>query len=301
MRADVVLAGTILVAALTFALTVDAVRTGFGLKGDEASYTAMALSAAYDHDLTFQRKDLDRFWAVYRCGPDGIFLKRGKMGRLMISSHWPFVRYMKWADAPEDKLYFGKAFIYPVMAAPFVWLFGLNGMLVFHVVLLAGVVACGYAFQRARGARLSGLVYTLAFIGISIVPVYAVWLTPEIFNLSLVVFGYFLWLYKEVAPEPRPTPGRRVTRLAGQFLRGPASDIVAALLLGMLTFSKPLYALLVGPVILWQLWRRRLGRAVLVTIVFVVTAGGLFAVNTAISGEATGRCFTPGSRSSPPR
>ena len=33
------------------ALSIDVPRTGFGIKGDEATYVAMALSVAYDGDL----------------------------------------------------------------------------------------------------------------------------------------------------------------------------------------------------------------------------------------------------------
>ena len=58
-------------------------------------------------------------------------------------------------------------------------------------------------------------------------PVYAVFLTPEIFNFSIVFVAYFLWLYKEVA-EPR-----------SRWLRGIESDVVAAILLGVATYSKP--------------------------------------------------------------
>ncbi len=33
----------------------------------------------------------------------------------------------------------------------------------------------------------------------SVAPAYFVWITPELFNFSLVMLGYFCWLYKEVA------------------------------------------------------------------------------------------------------
>ncbi len=80
------LAFFVLIGMVWAALNIDPPRTGIGLKGDEATYVSMALSAAYDGDLVFQRKDLERFWATYQCGPDGIFLKRGKLARLQISA-----------------------------------------------------------------------------------------------------------------------------------------------------------------------------------------------------------------------
>src|SRR5437016_296284 len=72
----------IVILLLSVAATVDVVRTTYGLKGDEATYVSMALSVAYDGDLRYERKDLERFWGMYRTGPEGIFLKRGKAWRL---------------------------------------------------------------------------------------------------------------------------------------------------------------------------------------------------------------------------
>ena len=291
MKTEKLVAAVLLVLLLSAALTVDAVHNGYGLKSDEASYTAMALSAAYDGDLAFERKDLERYWAVYTCGPDGAFLKRGKQVRVKFVDSWPFVRLIRWGDGPLDRLYFGKAYIFPVFAAPFVRALGLRGILVFHVLLLAGVAWLGYLFLSARSPRPVALTFTLAFLGASIVPVYGLWFTPEIFNLSLVFYAYFLWLYKHVAPPPE-RPGR-----LGRFAHGPASDVVAAVLLALVAFSKPLYVPLAAPVIAWPLWgiwrrgegaagfARRAGRAALLGVAFAAVAGGLFGVNAAISGE----------------
>ena len=136
MKAGAVL----LVVALAAALSVDVVKTGFGIKGDEAAYVSMALSLAYDHDLTYERRDLDRFYGLYRSGPDGIFLKKGKQLRVRTDGRPPFVHLLKAPDRQADRLYFAKALLYPIVAAPFVRLLGLNGFLVLHVLLLFGVL-----------------------------------------------------------------------------------------------------------------------------------------------------------------
>src|SRR5947199_10738820 len=99
MRAGAVL----LVIALAAALSVDVVKTGFGVKGDEATYVSMALSLAYDHDLTYERRDLDRFYGLYRSGPDGIFLKKGKQLRLHVDGTAPFVHEIKRPDTRNDR------------------------------------------------------------------------------------------------------------------------------------------------------------------------------------------------------
>ncbi|HEY3381478.1 MAG TPA: hypothetical protein VGK32_06900 [Vicinamibacterales bacterium] len=278
-RAEFLVPALLVALVLSFVLTVDPVANGYGLKGDEATYTAMALSAAYDRDLAFERQDLERYWAVYRCGPDGIFLKRGKLARIKFVWGPPFIRRIVWGDGPVDHLYFGKAYIYPLMASPFVWLFGLRGMLVFHALLLTGVGLCGYRFVRARSARAPAMIFTTAFLVATVVPVFGVWMTAEVFNFSLAFFAYFLWLYKEVSPVP--AGAGRVSR----WVRGPWSDVLAAVLLGMMTFSKPLYALLIVPVVLWPWVRRRFVHGLLVGIVFCAVLAGLFGFNSYVSGE----------------
>src|SRR6478735_7875081 len=192
MKAGAVL----LVVALAAALSVDVVKTGFGIKGDEATYVSMALSLAYDHDLTYERRDLDRFYGLYRSGPDGIFLKKGKQLRVRVNGEAPFVHTVKTPDKQTDRLYFAKPLLYAIVAAPFVRLLGLNGFLVLHVLLLFGVCVCGYKFLGAQSGPGPALLFTLAFVGATCLPVYTVFLVPEVLHFSLIFFAYFLWLYK---------------------------------------------------------------------------------------------------------
>jgi hypothetical protein len=91
------------------AMAVDVPRTGYGLKSDEANYVAAALSAAYDGDLAFDRNDLVRFEGLYHQGPDGIFLKRGKVLRFHVDGSFPFVHKVKREDPNPNRLYFGKS------------------------------------------------------------------------------------------------------------------------------------------------------------------------------------------------
>jgi hypothetical protein len=266
-------AAVLLIVALAAAVSVDVVKAGGGVKGDEATFVAMALSAAYDRDLAFDRHDLERFFGLYRWGPDGIFLKKGKTLRVRFGGEPPFVRLIKTADPRSDRLYFGKAFAYPVVAAPFVRLFGLNGFLVLHVLLLFAVGLCGYTFLAARSQKVAAFLFTTAFIGAACVPVYTVFLAPEIFHFALVFFAYFLWSYKEVAPD---RPG---------WLSQPASDIAAAVLLGIATYSNPRHALLVAPLVLWAWWRRRFAHGLTVVAVAIAAAAVLFAVNALNTGE----------------
>ena len=95
---------------------------------------------------------------------------------------------------------------------------------------------------------------------------------PEIFNVSVVFVAYFLWLRKEANP--------------GAGLRGRWTDLVAALLLGMATYSKPLpIGLLVAPLVVLAWLRRRWFWGVTIGALAVVTAVALFCLTAAVSGE----------------
>ena len=276
--------GAALAAALLFvygavALTVDFPRTAMGFQSDEATYYMMGHSLAEDGDLTYRRDDLMRVWKEFSTGPAGLFLKRGRDvldWGLMLRP--PFVWTRTQPDPDSSRLFYGKAFIYPLVAAPFVKIFGTNGFLLLHALLLAGVAWCAFLFLHARSPALPSAVLTGAFVLATVVPVYFVWITPELFNFAIVFFAYFCWLYKEVAPAAEMP--RRV-----RWLASGRSDLVAAMLLGVATFSKPTNALLFIPMLAYVLWRRNLARAVALCVLFGTLAAGLFAVNTAISGE----------------
>ena len=284
LRPGLVLAAAFLCVYGTLALTVDFPRARYGLQSDEATYYMIGLSLVHDGDLTYRREDLVRVWKEFPAGPAGVFLKKG--------------RKIGGAPDPSQRRYFyGKSFIYPLFAAPFIMLFGTNGFLVLNAVMLALVLLCGYLFLHARAGSWPSAILASSFVVASVVPVYFVQIMPEVFNLSVACLAYFCWLYKEVAVPARSPRGT-------QWLFTRRSDVAAAVLLGIATFSKvtnaPLFA---APVLWWivRLWwpfRRKadatgvnavvaaFGRNVLLPVLaFVLVAGGLFAINMAISGE----------------
>jgi hypothetical protein len=261
------------------ALSVDFPRAAIGIQSDEATYYMMGHSLAEDGDLTYHRHDLERVWKEFPSGPTGLFLKRGRdvvESGLMLKP--PFVWFRTQPDTDPRRFFYGKSFIYPLVAAPFVKLFGTNGFLVLHALLLAAVTFCAYLFLHARAPAVPSALLAGAFVMATVVPVYFVWITPELFNFALGALAYFCWLYKEVAPRDAMPRGLRWTA-------GTGGDIAAAALLGLATFSKPSNALLFVPVGVLLAWRRQLVPVVVSGVLFVAVAAGLFAINTAISGE----------------
>lgn len=260
------------------ALSVDFPRAAFGFQSDEATYYMMGQSLAYDRDLAYRREDLSRVWREFPTGPSGVFLKRGRDLRFHLDGRLPFLHVESLPDPDEYQLSYGKSYAYPLFAAPFVALFGTNGFLLFHAILLALIVSAGSLFLSARMPAMPAVLLATGFVMASVAPAYYVWITPEVFNLAFVFLSYFCWLYKEVAPKAELPKGLR-------WLMHPASDVVAVLLMATATFSKPSNLLLMGPLLLWLLIQRRWRRAFALGAVFGVCLAMFVAVNVAVSGD----------------
>ncbi len=263
------------------ALTIDLPRSAYGFKGDESTYYTMAYSMALDGDFVYRRPDLTRVWKEFSAGPEGIFLKRGKQVDWKLTGRFPFVERVVTDDPRDDRLYFGKSFIYPLFVAPFVRLFGTNGFLVFHALILTLSVAAGASFLSTRGSPGPAIGYSLVFLFCSVIPVYLIWISPEVFNYGLVFLGCYFWLYKEAARKEGGAGGRRWRA----FVFSPWSDYAAAALFAFATFSKPIHVVLALPLVFWAAWNRRLKHASLLLLLFSLIVAGLFAANAAITGE----------------
>jgi hypothetical protein len=260
------------------ALSVDFSRAAFGLQSDEATYYMMGHSLADDFDLSYRREDLARVWREFPSGPSGVFLKKGRDLDVQVTDSVPFVRLEGRPDPDSAQLFYGKSYIYPLIVSPFVAAFGTNGFLVFHALLLGVVVLAGYLFLNARSSPGVSIVLASGFLMASVAPTYFVWMTPELFNFSVVVLGYLCWLYKEVASPDTPVRG------TGWLFR-PGSDRVAAVLLGVATFSKPSNLLLILPLLAWLFIRRQWRRAFVAGAIFAVVCAVLVAGNLAITGD----------------
>jgi glycosyl transferase family 87 len=261
------------------AVSMDFPDAGGGFKSDEATYYMMGHSLAKDGDLTYRRRDLVRVWNEFPSGPTGAFLKKGRATSdfgLMLRP--PFF-WRTTADDPDtSRLYFGKSFIYPLLAAPFVLVFGTNGFFVLNALLLALAAWLSYLVLHARTSSGVATLLAAAFVMATVIPVYFVFIMPELLNFTLGLAAYFCWLYKEIEdPAKAPRAMRRAFK--------PSSDLLAALLLGLATFSKISNALLFPPIFLWLAWKRRWTHAAAAAMTFTAVAAGLFAINMAISGE----------------
>ena len=224
---------------------LDVAKMGGGFKGDEATYIGLAASVGFDGDLTYGPRDYQRFREWYGGGPQGIFLQRGVDGQL----------------------YFGKAYLYGVLAAPFALAGGPGGLLVFNFACFVLLLTAGYFWLRPGSRHVAALVFTLVFLAASIAPLYAFWLTSDALNFALVFIAFAC----AVAP-----PGEPIRPLQWRAL--------GFVLLAASVFSKPLNAPLALPL---AMAAARGGPAP--TARGLAAIGGVvamfFAINAAITGE----------------
>ncbi len=209
--------GALLVLAVLF---VDLRQMGGYFFSDEAVYYASGLSAAYDFDLEYTREDLIRINRLgWVNGPEGILLTRRDQ---------------------DHRIYFAKPVLYPIVAAPFVRLFGENGFLAFNAVILSWAIYLSFLYLARWMPPRAALVTVGIFYGLSAAPIYVFWIHPEIFNLGLLVTGLFFFLHYERQDGSVPWP-----------------YYLSPLLFGMAAYSRLPIVLFAGPQIAVCVWRQR--------------------------------------------
>src|SRR5690606_36571720 len=168
---------TLVIAAVYggLALSVDFKSASGGIQSDEATYYLMAYSLAFDGDLEYRQEDLERGYREFATGPSGIFLKRGTdVTGFRVTARPPFVEFPGVPDPDPSRLYFGKSYLYSLVAAPFVRILGTNGFLLLNAILLWAGFFVAYLFATARSTPWLGAGWAGAFVFASVVPVYVV-------------------------------------------------------------------------------------------------------------------------------
>jgi hypothetical protein len=231
------------------------------LFADQAVYYAMTQSIAHDGDLEYTKKDLIRYYEDFMAGPQGIFLKKASNG----------------------KLFYAKSWAYSLFAAPFVRAFGSNGFLVFHSFLLLLILLMGRAYLSLDNPPVTSIVYLLSFLFASVAGVYFLWISPDFFNLGLVFAVIFLWLYK-IKHREKP-PEQRNPGFSRNFLLSSWTDYAAAVLVGIATFSKPPNIILMAPLVVFALARKKFVKALVLGFVFILTLSLFFGMNYLLTSE----------------
>lgn len=141
------------------------------LKADEPAYLLMAESLVRDGDLRSEKKDYGRLLESY--------------------PYFPVENLILMSDDGWDTVYFGKPYLYSLLAAPLVGVFGANGLVAFNAILFMVLVWCGSRYLEQFNPPALALLFSVVFFFLSPTWPYVFWLQPELLNMAAVGLGFF--------------------------------------------------------------------------------------------------------------
>jgi hypothetical protein len=224
--------------------------------GDGATYHGMAWSLAYDGDIRYEAKDIYRTRREFPSGPQGIFLKRTAGGLGFDGDTGP---------RGSKPLYYAKPVLHSLLAAPLVRLFGTRGLFLLNALAFSAALVFGYAASRRSRAPGASLLLTVGVLCGTVTPIYLLWIAPEMLYVALAAAAFAAWRYD------RP--------------------LLAAILLGAATYTKPphiflVIPLLAAPLVTDDAWFPRLWESIRRGLVFVAATLVFVGLNVAFTGEA---------------
>jgi hypothetical protein len=237
------------------------------LKADEAAYYLMASSLAFDLDLRLDIADTERAFAEFPYQPINNLI-------VMTTDGWQTV-------------YYGKPMVYALFAAPFVALFGANGMVCLNMLLLVGMISLGARYLRRWNDDGVALLFSAGFFLASAGFAYVFWLQPEVFSMFAVTAALYLGWPRERSDERSldTTNGAR-----GSLLRLAAAGAALALAI----FNKPMVLALALPIVVAWLRpdfgptrRVRIHHAGAFVVGIAAALLGIFGINSALTGKPT--------------
>ena len=124
----------------------------------------------------------------------------------------------------------------------------------------------GFSYISLANRPIPSLGLILTFLFASVAGVYYLWISPDFFNLVLVFVILFLWLFKiRLKESAEAESAEEGTEKSRPFLLSDWSDYLAAFLAGIAAFSKPPNAILMVPLVLFPLLRKKWGKATLIS------------------------------------
>ncbi len=223
----------VLLLLLTLIGAVRLDRAKLPLLGDEATYAMQASSLVHDFDLTYTRKDYDRFVASWGRPPEGLILQSRPGG---------------------GRLVYGKPPLYALAIAPFVAAAPVRGTVVANALLLAAAALLAARSLRGRIGPAAPL-WVAAFVYASVAFAYVFWGESDLFLFAAVAAGFSLVYWENRWENRRSSPNEP----AGQIYEGEdtvplrsflARWIGAGALLGIAVVYRPVYLVLLIPAFL---------------------------------------------------
>ncbi len=247
MRARTLPAVCLAVLLLGLAATIYKVHFPPGPIADEPAYVMMTQSLWHDHDLRYDRRDLERAYRIWDQGPNGLILATQDSGKTM---------------------HYGKPFVYPLAAVPFYAVFGVQGLVVLNMALFLAMLGAAWWFWRRESGHVG--LYLGGFFFASVAFCYVFWMQPEVFDMACAFFPLLIWQ----VVRRRPLWSWREHVLL----------VVAGLLLVAGFASKEPSAVLAAPIVVDLAWQRRFRGLLALLAPALVGVALLFAAQRHLTG-----------------
>ena len=200
-------------AAFLFLLPLALKKPGLPMQlyGEEPTQYLMASSLARDGDLRCERGDVARLFAEF-----------------------PFASGVRLSLASKDgsdTVSFAHPLPYPLVGAPFVALWGADGLIALNVLLFLTAIACAWSRLRRPNGDGVALLYAFGFFLFSTAFPYLFRMQPQVFVMALVALGMTL-SWTEGLERSDPPIARRWQGLGGAALalaacQEPATGLLA--------------------------------------------------------------------------
>jgi len=209
----------------------------YGIWADQMTYYLQANSLAFDGDLQFDQRDLERFrrhgWLEK--GPYGLFLREA-----------------------NGRFYYSKPFLYSLAAVPFVWVAPVRGPVVLNGVLWLVLLWITFRWYRRFNSRpRAATVAALAWIG-SAAPFYVFVIHTDLMIPTLLAAALYFWLTSSVGPDAQSeirNPKSAIRNSEARILNW--RIVFSGILFGLAMYEKLPFVFFFGAALAFLLTRRQ--------------------------------------------
>jgi hypothetical protein len=203
-----------------------------GVYGDLSTYLMEAQSIAYDFDIKYEQKDVERFYL------DG--WQQGPMGLFLLKSH--------------GDLFYAKPYIFPFVLAPFVRVFESRGVTIFNAICFILIGLLGYLYSKRVGRNWHRILFFFLFLSFSTAYIFIYSTYADLFIALVLFLAVFFWVY----PFDRKGRGENLSKNAlSRFMAWGGNYVVSSVFFAISIYQRVPTAFFVALFFLWMLLRRK--------------------------------------------
>ncbi|MCL5986665.1 MAG: hypothetical protein M1371_08930 [Actinobacteria bacterium] len=203
-----------------------------GVYGDLSTYLMEAQSIAYDFDIRYEQKDVERFYMDgWQQGPRGLFL---------LKSHGDF--------------FYAKPYIFPFVLSPFVRIFESRGVTIFNAVCFILIGLLGYLYSKRVGKDWHRILFLFLFLSFSTAYIFIYSTYADLFIALVLFLAVFFWVYPF---DRRYKKGDLPKNLTSRFMIWGGNYIISSIFFAISIYQRVPTAIFAGLFFLWMLLRRK--------------------------------------------